>query len=197
MHILVVRHGQPVDEAETGGEGDPALSPLGHAQARAIGDFLANEQVDHIVASPMVRAFQTSLPLSERLGLEPQLDDRLKEAGWQAGPYMRSEENLDFFIERMDRDPDFIFKPETKATFFERVNASFADIAAANPGKNVAVFCHGMVTSALTCMVTKSDDHMGFRPDYTGLTRVQASSSGEHWTLRSFNEHSHLRTIGD
>ena len=75
MNILVIRHGQPLDESKTGGEGDPPLSELGHAQARSIGDYLANASIDKIVASPMVRAHQTALPLCEILGMEPELDD--------------------------------------------------------------------------------------------------------------------------
>ena len=51
MNILVIRHGQPNDESKTGGEGDPPLSELGLRQAQAIGDMLAQEHIDHIVAS--------------------------------------------------------------------------------------------------------------------------------------------------
>jgi len=199
MNILVVRHGQPIDEAGTGGKGDPPLSELGLLQADAIAAYLTEhtkEHIDHIVASPMLRAHQTALPLAERLGIEPQLDDRLKEAGHEAGPYRRSEENMDWFVDNLKTDRDFIFRPETKDGFFARIHAAFADVAANNPGANVAVFCHGMVTSALLCKATESNDPMAFRPSYTGLSRVQASSSGEHLTLRSFNQISHLAAIG-
>lgn len=193
MHILVVRHGQPNDEAETGGDGDPPLSELGLQQAQAIGDFLAGETVDHVVASPMVRAHQTALPLCEHLGITPELDDRLKEAGWDAGKYVRSEENMGFFIDGLAKDPNFLFRPEGREAFFARINAAFADIAMANAGRTVAVFCHGMVTAALVTTILGNDDPMAFSPTYTGLTRVQASSAGDLWSVRSFNESMHLR----
>lgn len=196
MHILVIRHGQPHDESESGGQGDPPLSELGQRQARAVGEFLKHEKIDHIVASPMVRAHQTALPLCELLGLEPELDDDLKEAGWQSGAYMRTEENLDFFIQKINADPDYLYTPEGRATFAERVMRAFTKIAVGNPGKTVAVFCHGMVTTSLIASVLRHQpEPHHLHPHYTGLTRIQASSSGKMWSLLSFNETMHLRDI--
>ena len=34
-----------------------------------------------------------------------------------------------------------------------------------------------------------------FHPDYTGLTRIQASASLDMWTMRSFNETMHLTDL--
>jgi len=197
MDILVIRHGQPLDESKTGGEGDPPLSDLGQAQARAIGDFLAGEHIDKIVASPMMRAHQTALPLCEQLGLEPELDDDLKEAGWQAGAYMRTEENGQFFIDKMNADPEYLYRPEGKATFNERVMRAFTKVRDENAGKRVAVFCHGMVTTTFVSTVLGFEpDPKDLHPHYTGLTRVRASSRLDMWSLASFNEHHHLRHTG-
>jgi len=196
MNILVVRHGQPHDESETGGHGDPPLSELGQAQAQAIGDHLAGERIDKIVASPLLRAHETALPLCEHLGLEPELDDDLKEAGWQAGAYMRSEENMSFFVDKITADPDYLYRPEGKQAFNERVMRAFTKIRDENGGKNVAVFCHGLVTTTFVSSVlgfeSGPDD---LHPLYTGLTRVQASKSLDLWSLRSFNEAQHLQKL--
>lgn len=193
MNILVIRHGQPHDESQTGGEGDPPLSDLGLSQAQAIGDMLARETIDKIVASPMVRAHQTALPLCELLGMEPELDDDLKEAGWQAGAYMRTEENMDFFEKKLTADPEYLYRPEGKAAFNERVMRAFTKVRDENAGKNVAVFCHGMVTTTFVSTVMGYEPGPNdLHPEYTGLTRVQASSSLDMWTLRSFNETMHL-----
>jgi len=196
MNILVIRHGQPLDESKTGGHGDPPLSELGQAQARAIGDFLAGESIDKIVASPMVRAHQTALPLCERLSMEPELDDDLKEAGWQAGAYMRSEENAQFFVDKINNDPEYLYRPEGKAVFNERVMRAFTKVRDENAGKTVAVFCHGMVTTTFVSSVIGFDPAAkDFHPDYTGLTRVKASSALDMWSLASFNEHQHLQNL--
>ncbi len=196
MNILVVRHGQPHDESQTGGDGDPPLSDLGRQQADAISDFLSTEKIDHIVASPMRRAHQTALPLCERLGIEPELDDDLKEAGWQAGAYIRGEENMGFYIDKMTDDPEFLYRPEGRTVFNERVMRAFTKIRDTNSGKTVAVFCHGMVTTTFVSTIMGYDpDPTALHPHYTGLTRVQASGSLDRWSLRSFNETMHLRHV--
>jgi probable phosphoglycerate mutase len=198
MKILVVRHGQPFDESETGGHGDPPLSELGLRQAQAIGDHLASEKIDHIVASPMVRAHQTALPLCAHLGLEPELDDDLKEAGWQAGAYMRSEENMSHFVEKLNNDPEYLFRPEGRDVFTERVMRAFTKVRDNNPGKTVAVFCHGMVTTAFASTILGVDFGPGdLAPDYTGLMQVKASQRLDMWTMQSFNETMHLQAIAD
>jgi len=196
MQILVIRHGQPLDESKTGGDGDPPLSELGKRQAQAIGDYLAGEQVDHIVASPMARAHQTALPLCEHLGLTAELDDDLKEAGWQLGAYLRTEENMGVFVDKIKDDPDFMFRPEGKAVFNERVMRAFTKVRDNNAGKTVAVFCHGMVTNTFAATVLGFDaGPADLHSDYTGLTRVKASQSLDLWTLESFNESMHLQPV--
>jgi len=193
MDILVVRHGQPLDESKTGGEGDPPLSELGQAQALAIGKMLAKDSIDKIVASPMVRAHHTALPLCEMLGLEPELDDDLKEAGWQAGAYMRSEENEGFYVDKLKDDPEYLYRPEGKAVFNERVMRAFTKVRDQNAGKTVAVFCHGMVTTTFVSTVLGFEpDPSQLHPEYSGLTRVRASARLDMWSLLSFNETMHL-----
>ena len=196
MNILVIRHGQPHDESKTGGEGDPPLSELGIAQATAIGEHLAAEQIDKIVASPMLRAHQTALPLCDMLGMDAELDDDLKEAGWQLGAYMRTEENMDHFVTKINNDPDYLYRPEGKQAFNERVMRAFTKIRDENPGRNVAVFCHGMVTTTFVSTVLGFEPQAkDLHPEYTGLTRVKASSSLDMWSLQSFNEAMHLRHL--
>lgn len=196
MNILVIRHGQPLDESKTGGDGDPPLSELGQAQARAVGEFLQGQGIDKIVASPMVRAHQTALPLCELLGLEPRLDDDLKEAGWQAGAYMRSEENSEFFVDKINSDPEYLYRPEGKTVFNERVMRAFTKIRDENAGQTVAVFCHGMVTTTfVSSVIGFHPEPKDFHPNYTGLTRVKASRALDMWSIQSFNEHMHLSNL--
>ncbi len=199
VHLLVVRHAQPEDEAGTDGHGDPPLSELGLRQAGAVCDYLhQHEQVDRIVASPMVRARQTGEPLTAASGLDMSFDDDLKEAGWNAGPYLRTEENMDAFMALLQENPDYFYEPEGKAAFTTRVLRAFSKIAAENAGKKVAVFCHGMVTSTIVehALAARDGADTFLSPDYTAITRLQVASNLKHWTVESFNEHQHLRAAG-
>ena len=62
MRILLARHGETPWNAEGRyqGQEDIALSPVGEAQARALGERLRDVHIDRAVASPLKRAFRTA-----------------------------------------------------------------------------------------------------------------------------------------
>lgn len=62
MRILLVRHGETTWNAEGRyqGQSDIALSPVGEAQALALGVRLRGVRIDRAVASPLCRALRTA-----------------------------------------------------------------------------------------------------------------------------------------
>lgn len=79
--FYVLRHGQ-TDwnlQARLQGSTDIPLNDTGREQARKAADILAGEGLTKIVASPLSRALETARIVAERLGLEPEIDDRLIE----------------------------------------------------------------------------------------------------------------------
>lgn len=62
MRILLARHGETPWNAEGRyqGQEDIALSSVGEAQARALGERLAEVRIDRAVASPLSRALRTA-----------------------------------------------------------------------------------------------------------------------------------------
>ncbi len=62
MRIVLVRHGETPWNAEGRYQGrrDIPLSPIGEAQARALGRRLADAAIDRAVASPLIRARHTA-----------------------------------------------------------------------------------------------------------------------------------------
>jgi probable phosphoglycerate mutase len=80
--VILVRHGE--SEANLVGSlhcrvPGPPLTELGHAQAKALVETLADEDVQVIYASTMTRAQQTAAPLAAALGLDVQIRDGLRE----------------------------------------------------------------------------------------------------------------------
>ena len=65
MLLYLIRHAEAVELGSPGAarDFDRALTPHGHAQARALGDAFARLKlpVDEVVASPLVRAHQTAV----------------------------------------------------------------------------------------------------------------------------------------
>jgi 2,3-bisphosphoglycerate-dependent phosphoglycerate mutase len=97
MRLYFIRHAQSSNNAlwdatgaEVGRSDDPELTDVGHAQARALGDFLArgddplekgSASITHLYCSPMTRAVQTALEVSRGTGLTPLVWEDWHEAG--------------------------------------------------------------------------------------------------------------------
>jgi broad specificity phosphatase PhoE len=82
-----LRHGQ-TDwnlQGRLQGHTDVPLNRTGLAQARVAADILANESIDIIVSSPLVRALKTAAIISERIDRPICIDSQLKERSF--GPF--------------------------------------------------------------------------------------------------------------
>ncbi|MEM9203148.1 MAG: histidine phosphatase family protein [Actinomycetota bacterium] len=199
MDLYIIRHGRPLRQTVGEGEGaDPELSEVGHEQAHRIAGFLEGEGIDHVVSSSMRRAVQTAVPTAEMLGLEIEQLDDLIESDHRSNTYVPLEEmsaddpdTAHYFD--LDSLEDHIFSDGIEA-FQERVVRGFDHVIATNKGRNVAVFCHGMVTVVYLMSLIGITDVFSLRPDYCGLTRVTASSSGLR-SVRSFNETQHVHDL--
>lgn len=88
--LLLVRHAESTWSADRrfAGSSDPPLSEAGCRQAADLADVLGAEQaedvVDLVVTSPMLRARQTAAPIAARLGAPVAVDDRLRETDFGA-----------------------------------------------------------------------------------------------------------------
>lgn len=159
MRLLLIRHGQTpgnvLGQLDTAHPG-PGLTELGERQAAALARSLANEQIDFLYASTLIRTQITAAPLSAVRGLKIEVMEGLHEIeagslekltdkeshlrylgtvfGWADGELHR----------RMPAGP-------SGHEFFERYDASIARIAtaaasgtAASGGAGtVAVVSHG------------------------------------------------------
>lgn len=152
MRLLLIRHGQTpgnvLGQLDTAHPG-PGLTELGERQAAALARSLANEQIDLLYASTLIRTQITAAPLASARSLTVEVLEGLHEIeagslekltdkeshlrylgtvfGWAAGELHR----------RMPAGP-------SGHDFFERYDASIARIAAASGNAGtVAVFSHG------------------------------------------------------
>ncbi|MDX6231658.1 MAG: hypothetical protein QOH68_617 [Nocardioidaceae bacterium] len=82
MRLILVRHGQTpanVDGILESTVPGPGLTALGHDQAEALVEALADEKIDAIFVSSMIRTHLTAAPLVAARGLEPAVRDGLRE----------------------------------------------------------------------------------------------------------------------
>jgi len=201
VDLFIIRHARPIRQVVEHSEGrgaDPHLSDLGHRQAARTADLLRDEGIHHVVSSTMVRARQTAEPTARMLSLDIEQLDDLKESDHESNVYVPLEEmspddpDTSHYFD-LDTLEDHIFS-EGIDVFEARVLRGFEQVIAENRGRRVAVFCHGMVITVYLKTIIGMTDVLSMRPDYCGLTRVQASSTGVR-SVRSFNETHHVSDL--
>jgi len=191
MDLLFIRHALPVRIEDGDGPADPALSDEGRRQAGALAAWLADEDIDVMVASPLRRAQETAEPLAGLLELEVATVDGLAEFDRNAPWYIPIEELKAaddprwhaMIAGEWDLDPD-----EFQRSVVEAVDGIITE----NPGRTVAAVCHGGTINAYLSAMLGLDRLMFFVPDYTSVSRVRASRSGPR-SLVTLNETAHLR----
>jgi probable phosphoglycerate mutase len=191
MDLLLIRHALPVRIEGGDGPADPELADEGWQQAGALAAWLADDEIDVMVASPLRRAQETAEPLATLLDLEVGTVDGLAEFDRNAPWYIPIEELKAaddprwhaMLAGEWDLDPD-----EFQRNVVEAVNG----IITAHPGQTVAAVCHGGTINAYLSALLGLDQLMFFFPEYTSVSRVRASRSGST-SIVSVNETGHLR----
>jgi probable phosphoglycerate mutase len=199
VDLYIIRHGRPERQVISDGTGaaDPSLSETGREQARRVAEWLEAEGIDHVVSSTMRRAVETAAPLAASLGLDIEQLEDIKESDHKNHVYIPAEEmsaddpDAAHFFEGDIHD--HVFSDGIEA-FTERVSRGFQHIIDTNRSKKVAVYCHGMVTAIFLRTILNFDDPLALTPDYCGVSRVRASSTGVR-TVRSINETHHVRDL--
>jgi probable phosphoglycerate mutase len=80
--LFLARHGQTIWHAENrfAGSSDIPLDATGKAQARGLAAWAGAQNIEAVIASPLIRARDTAMPAAGRLGLPLTTDSRLRES---------------------------------------------------------------------------------------------------------------------
>lgn len=197
--FIVVRHGETqwnVD-GRVQGHRDSPLTAKGLAQADAIGERLAREHFDALVASDLGRTMQTAWRIGRRCGLAVAADRRLRERSFGVGEGLTYDELdrrwPDAFSRTAETDPDFVVPGgESRRQFHERVREAFEALAREHDGRRIAVVSHGGVLAALYRIVHDIP--------VTRLHRVAISNASYNavvfdaaaWALEAWDDVAHL-----
>jgi 2,3-bisphosphoglycerate-dependent phosphoglycerate mutase len=186
VKLLLVRHAEP--DTEHGPRPDPPLSALGRVQASAMARWLAEDRLDAVYTSPLLRARETAAYLSPA----PELLAGLAEVGGP-GEYVAAEVMARTGDARYAAliSGDLAVYGTDVATFRSTVVAAIDGIVAGHPGDTVAVVSHAGVINAYL------GAHLGIERrliwsalDYASVTRVLASQAGAR-TISALNERAH------
>jgi broad specificity phosphatase PhoE len=197
MDLLLVRHAEPVriGPEESGGEAaDPQLTRRGLDQAERLARWLAAERVDHVLSSPLRRAFETAQPIAAAHGLGVEVIDGLCEYDAASDHYIPVEELRETKDERWQAMVEGRWEDyggENPDHFRARIVPALDAVIAAHPGEAVVAVCHGGVINVYLAALLGLPHHLWFDPAYTSLHRVRASRDGTR-SLASLNETGHL-----
>ena len=194
--MLLVRHARPLRVERVEGPADPSLDEAGLEEARALGAWLAKEEIDSVYASPLKRAVETARPLVERLGLRLVQHDGVVEWDRESVAYIPVEElkaeNNPAWAAMRDERWDLLGVDPT--AFRQRVQEAIDGIAAAHPSQRVVVVCHSGVINAYTGAVLGLERVLWFEPRYTSITRVLVHRDGRR-SLFTLNELPHTHPM--
>jgi probable phosphoglycerate mutase len=154
--IVAVRHGETVWNAEMRMQGqlDTALSERGRRQAARAAQALAGEGIEAIVASDLVRAYDTAATIAAVLGLPIKTDTGLRERSFgifQGHTYAEIDARWPADAARW-RHHDPAFAPEggeSLVAFSARAVAAVTRIAERARGTTILVVSHGGVLDCL------------------------------------------------
>jgi ribonuclease H / adenosylcobalamin/alpha-ribazole phosphatase len=179
--LIFVRHAEPAEEMRDRiyGRLDPDLSARGRAHAEALASRLADEPLAAVYSSPQRRALATATPLASRLGLEPVLEDDLREIDFGELEGL----TLTEAVARYPVEANWMLAPgsaafpggETVATLRSRAIGIARAIASRHDGASVAVFAHAVVIRAILADALAMPADAMFRLDqaYGGISIVE------------------------
>ncbi|MFO1338016.1 MAG: histidine phosphatase family protein [Burkholderiaceae bacterium] len=197
--ILAVRHGETAWNADTRlqGQTDISLNAVGQEQARRLAEALADEAIDAIVCSDLVRARDTAQAVADRTGLALATDAGLRERCFgifEGHTYAEVERRWPEQSARWRRR-EAAYGPEggeTLQAFYDRCVASATRLAEAHAGSTLLLVAHGGVLDCLYRAASRIalDAPRTWELANTGINRLLYSPQG--FTLVGWGDTQHL-----
>ena len=199
MKLILIRHALPARVENCDGPADPGLTDVGHEQARRLADWLRDEQIDHVAASPKRRAVETALLLAAQRGLEVELVEGFSEIDGSSSTYipyeqMRREKHAIWSHLKSGRWQEAGFIDPEK--FRSDLAAAYEAWAADRGEETVAIVAHSGTINALVTHFLAMDNVFFFGLTYTGMCRLRTNALGG-MSVTTLNESAHLHTVRD
>jgi broad specificity phosphatase PhoE len=147
--LILARHGETDWNRENRfqGHADPPLNAAGRAQSAGLAEALADEPIARVYTSPLRRARETAELVAERLGLEVEPLEALREidVGSWSGLTRREvgERFPESYARWLERAPHGFEDGETYEELAARVIPALHAMAEAHPSETLLIVTHG------------------------------------------------------
>ena len=182
VRIYLARHGETALNAAgvLRGRLDPELNTTGLREAEALGEVLAHEDVQLIVASPLRRAVATARAIATRAGLDVEPDPRFIDRDY--GPWAgHSREEVNQQWGSIDNAPDV----ESVTQIRTRAMAALEQIAQRiDRGSAAVIVSHDAINQILLITIDPELDSGTPLPQETGCYNV-LERDVQGWTVLS------------
>ena len=163
--IVAIRHGETAWNVNTRIQGhlDIGLNAMGRWQAERVGQALADETIDAIYSSDLLRAWDTALSISQASGTALQTHKGLRERGFGLFEGKTFDEIAlkwpEAALRWQKRDP--VYAPEgggeSLIDFRSRITTVVNDLAAQHSGAQIVLVAHGGVMDVLYRAATRQE----------------------------------------
>lgn len=202
MILYLIRHGESEHNRDglTLGRADVPLTPFGVLQVTALGDRLAHEPLDRVIASPLARARGTAEAVARPHGLAVELRDELLELDIGETEGLAFEEMrrkyAEFLREWLGPEAHRVRMPggESLEELSMRVTPLVQELREA-PDEAIAVVSHNFTIRAIICLLlgVELSAFRNMAIDLASLTTLQ--TRGSRVTVRSLNDTCHLQGL--
>lgn len=197
--VYLIRHAEAEGNLYRRAHGhyDATITQRGYRQIAALSARLADERIDAVYTSDLIRTQTTALSVTHSRGLVPERMPELREIGvgiWEDRTWA--------WLQHFDRERLIAFNTDTEHWHVEggedmrrvreRMLGALRSILAAHPGQTVAVFSHGMalrtLIGTLQGLSPAEIDRTG-HAENTAVTRVEADAAGIRVVYRDDASH--------
>ncbi|SCG83355.1 phosphoglycerate mutase [Proteiniborus sp. DW1] len=198
--LFLVRHGESEWNilSKIQGQSNTNLTDLGREQARKVAERLCKEKIDIIFSSDLSRAFDTAKIIGDKLGLEVNTFEELREIKFGVWEGLTTQEILDKYSKEHTiwmTEPHNLKLPEAESLIDlqERLLKIVNILLKNNKDKNILIVSHGASIKALILGILGIDISY-----YNKLTIGNTSLSIIEFrdyspVLRVLNDTSHLK----
>ena len=198
--IFLIRHAEAEGNLyrSAHGQSEGLITPRGHVQIRQLEQRFADEKIDAVYSSDLIRAKVTATAVAGPRGLPINTTEKLREVcmgEWEELAWGDIERNYPELCKTFGLDPAnwHVEGSEAYEDVISRVNDFITEAAQKHDGGTIALFCHGFAIRSFFCRLMGYASNESIKLPYCDNTAVALLLyDGGKFTIEFQSDNSHL-----